>query len=215
MCLTCGCGRPNDPHKGETGKNGEDGVDCNITIDDLQEAADWAGVSLAQAAQNFVATLDVDTDAEEGEEVGDEDMYRSADEAVLGTILREAADKQYTLGVAWSTEPDKRPAMDGHRVKIAPDVLERTAWNFMRQRKVGLFHQDGTEGHGEVVESYIYRGPDWELTDAYGEKQLIRSGYWLVGILWDDPAWGLIKRRKLVKGLSPQGFAVFKPASTK
>lgn len=201
MCLTCGCGRPNDDH----------GVEDNITLDDLQAAADAQKISLNEAAQNFVTTLDVDTDDEPAlirdDEEGDGDMERA--EASISTLLRAEPEKRYTLSVAWSLNPDKRKAADGHRAVISPDVLEETAWNFMRNRKVGLYHQDGTEGHGEVVESYIYRGPDWEMTDATGQKQLIRAGYWLVGNVWDNAAWGLIKRG-LLDGLSPQGAATFR-----
>lgn len=304
MCLTCGCGRPNDDH----------GEKDNITIDDMQAAADVQKISLNEAAQNLVTTLDVDTEDEEntgpllvrGDEAGHDfhgnqykegsggaqitkpsgrealdahlysdhgisnpsqahspyaaaqyhdalhtstpgnpdrsghthdypgnaaarDRATSPDvaaanaaardrlfsrEASISILLRAEPEKRYTLSVAWGLEPDKRKAADGHRVFIKPDVLEATAWNFMRNRKVGLYHQDGTEGHGEVVESYIYRGPDWETVDATGEKQIIRSGYWLVGNVWDQSAWGLIKRG-LLNGLSPQGNATFRRVKKK
>src|SRR5882672_11168922 len=200
MCLTCGCGRPNDDH----------GEKDNITLDDLQAAADVQSISLNEAAQNLFTTLDVDTEDEE--DTGPllvREETKVVPEATISTLLRAEPEKRYTLSVAWGLEPDKRKAADGHRAIIKPEVLEETAWNFMRNRKVGLYHQDGTEGHGEVVESYIYRGPDWETTDASGEKQIIRSGYWLVGNVWDPAAWSLIKRG-YVNGLSPQGAATFR-----
>jgi hypothetical protein len=197
----------------------------------MQAAADAQSISLAEASQNLVTTLDIDTEDEDDSasllvspllarddeverggspyEEGTDHYDRTRPEAALSTLLRADKEKQYTLSVAWGLEPDKRKAADGHRAVIKPEVLEETAWNFMRNRKVGLYHQDGTEGHGEVVESYIYRGPDWEMVDATGAKQLIRAGYWLVGNVWDKAAWGLIKRG-LLNGLSPQGSAMFK-----
>ncbi len=199
MCLTCGCGRPNDDH----------GDKDNITLDALQDAADACGCTLKQAANNFVSTLDVDTNAED--DWGNPVVRGEYKEPELQSLLRAEPEKKYTLAVAWGLDPDKKPAADGHRVVISPDVLERTAWDFMRKRRVGLYHQDGTEGHGEVVESYIYRGPDWTLEDISGTKQIIRAGFWLVGNVWDDSAWSLIKRGFL-DGLSPQGGATFKKA---
>lgn len=44
MCLSCGCGSPNDKH----------GDERHITQDDLQQAAEAAGVSPQQAAQNIM-----------------------------------------------------------------------------------------------------------------------------------------------------------------
>jgi hypothetical protein len=43
MCLSCGCGRPDDPM----------GDASNITMDTLQRAADAAGISPAEAAKNI------------------------------------------------------------------------------------------------------------------------------------------------------------------
>ncbi|HEX9234794.1 MAG TPA: hypothetical protein VF972_00775, partial [Actinomycetota bacterium] len=47
MCLTCGCGRPNDDH----------GDPAHITMDDLQKAADAAEISVQEAANNLQQTL--------------------------------------------------------------------------------------------------------------------------------------------------------------
>ena len=46
MCLTCGCGKPNDKH----------GDNRNITQNDLDMAAQAAGISSDQAMQNMVNT---------------------------------------------------------------------------------------------------------------------------------------------------------------
>jgi hypothetical protein len=47
MCLSCGCGEPNDNH----------GDDRHITLDMLQEAAEAAEVSPEEAVNNIVETL--------------------------------------------------------------------------------------------------------------------------------------------------------------
>ena len=47
MCLSCGCGKPNDTH----------GDDRHITQDRLNQAAQAAEISPQQAAQNIVDGL--------------------------------------------------------------------------------------------------------------------------------------------------------------
>jgi hypothetical protein len=47
MCLSCGCGEPNNDH---------DDPD-QITYEDLQKAADAAGITVEQAADNIKAGL--------------------------------------------------------------------------------------------------------------------------------------------------------------
>ena len=46
MCLTCGCGEPNDNH----------GDGRHIIMDDLNNAADAADVSVDEAARNLQET---------------------------------------------------------------------------------------------------------------------------------------------------------------
>ncbi len=46
MCLTCGCGEPNDDH----------GDSRHITMDELKQAAEAAEVSVDEAARNFQET---------------------------------------------------------------------------------------------------------------------------------------------------------------
>jgi hypothetical protein len=47
MCLTCGCGIPNDDH----------GDERNITYDDLKAASDAAGASVEEVLNNFNETV--------------------------------------------------------------------------------------------------------------------------------------------------------------
>ena len=108
--------------------------------------------------------------------------------------------------------PDVAKAVDGFRDAISPDALEETAWEWMRKsRRIGLLHGDlfgrgSGEGHAEPVESYIYRGPDWTITGANGQQQLVKAGDWLLGLVYDAETWPLVKAG-LIDGLSPQGSA--------
>lgn len=43
MCMSCGCGEPNEAH----------GSTDNITMDTIQRAADAAGISTSQVAENI------------------------------------------------------------------------------------------------------------------------------------------------------------------
>ncbi len=45
MCMSCGCGTPNDTH----------GDERNITQDDLDRAAEAAGIRREQAAENIMS----------------------------------------------------------------------------------------------------------------------------------------------------------------
>lgn len=46
MCLSCGCGRPNDPH----------GDERNIVLAQITAAAQAAGITTTEAAANLMAT---------------------------------------------------------------------------------------------------------------------------------------------------------------
>lgn len=113
-------------------------------------------------------------------------------------------EQRYVLGVAHQAGPDERinEGADGGRDYFSPAELEKAAWGFLRKGPtVGLAHVDGTEGAAEVVESYIYRGPDWELDGV-----VVKSGDWLVGAILDEFAWDLYKAGH-IDGWSIQGTA--------
>lgn len=114
-------------------------------------------------------------------------------------------EQQYVLGVAYQAGPDPRIAKgaDGYRDYFTPEELEKAAWSFLKGgAQVGLFHAANTLGHATVVESYIYRGPDWD----FGDGTVVKAGDWLIGAICDDLAWSLVKSGK-VTGFSPQGAA--------
>ena len=120
-----------------------------------------------------------------------------------------ADPQRYLLGVAYQAGRDPRIAKgaDGSRDYFTPDELEKAAWSFLKSNpSVGLFHADGTEGHAEVVESYIHRGTPWVVDDTPGREVIVRKGDWLIGVILDEAAWSLFEKGEIT-GFSPQGFA--------
>lgn len=116
-----------------------------------------------------------------------------------------ADEQRYVLGVAYQAGPDPKiqRGADGGRDFFSAEELEKAAWNYLAKGPtVGLFHADGTEGCADVVESYVYRGPDWDL----GDGTVVKSGDWLIGAVLDEPAWELYKAGRIT-GFSPQGAA--------
>lgn len=114
-------------------------------------------------------------------------------------------EQRYVLGVAYQAgrDPMIKRGADGGRDFFSKEELEKAAWGFLQNGpETGLFHADGTEGAATVVESYIYRGPDWHI----GNDVVVKSGDWLVGAILDEHAWELYKAGR-VTGWSPQGSA--------
>lgn len=193
-CLSCGCvlqgGSPTDDHDD----------DANITIGDLTEAANAPACAcgLNQAAQNIVDSLAViqakqAAEARELEELGEDVVLKA---------LVPGVPKRYVLGVAYAADD-----LDGHKEFTSAAEVEKAAWNYARNhRRIGFYHVDGTETHADLVESYIYRGPDWVTTDIDGQEQVIKAGDWLIGGILDEPGFDLVVKRK-ADGWSMDGAA--------
>lgn len=116
-------------------------------------------------------------------------------------------EQRYLLTVAHQAGQDERivKGKDGRRDFFSAQELEKAAFSFIPNgAQVGLFHIDGTVGRAEVVESYIYRGPDWTIAAVDGSEQIVKSGDWLVGMICDPVAWELYKTGR-VSGVSIQG----------
>jgi len=180
LCLSCGCvltgGSPTDDHDDE----------ANITLGDLTDAANAQGQSLNQTAQNICDAL---ASIEAAQSV-----YIEGDGGDIDAVMKAlgVGPKRFVLGVAY---PADTP--DGHNEWMSTDELERAAWDYARNhRRVGFFHADGTEGHGDVVESYLYRGPNWTTTDIDGQTQVIKAGDWLLGAILDPVGFDLVQKRK-------------------
>lgn len=189
MCLSCGCcatgGSPTDDH----------GDDSNIVLRDLTDAANAQGITLAQAAQNIADSLA--TNAFPVETAVDVEP-----DAVLKALEVSANPQRFVLGIAFPSEK-----LDGHKEWMSRAEVENAAWNYVRKgRTVGFYHADATLGHAEIVESYIYRGPDWVTKDIEGAEQTIREGDWLLGAILDPPAFDLVLKGK-ADGWSLDGLA--------
>lgn len=114
--------------------------------------------------------------------------------------------QRYLLALAYQAGADERitKGADGARDYFSVAELEKAAWSFLPQgAAVGLFHgPEQTVGHFQVTESYIYRGPDWDL----GDDVVIKAGDWLIGGICDEVAWNLYTNGHIT-GMSPQGTA--------
>lgn len=127
-------------------------------------------------------------------------------EGVAGMLVKSDDERRYTLTVAYpANKPDIGVAKDGFQDFASKTVVEEAAWNYMlKSRNVGAWHEGGTDGSGEVVESYIYRGPDWAIKSANGEEVTVTSGDWLMGIIWAEDSFTAIKEGRAT-GVSMQG----------
>lgn len=150
---------------------------------------------------SFRITVKIDQEESVSKETVDKDV-------IEGTVIKSTEEQRYTLQVAYAHSlPDIGIAQDGHQDFASADAVEKAAWSYLRKSpNVGLWHRDGTDGSGEVCESYIYRGPDWTIKAADGSEQVIKSGDWLMGIIWGEDSWPLVKQG-LIGGVSPQGRA--------
>jgi len=120
-------------------------------------------------------------------------------------------ERRYVLGIAYQAGPLERiqAGADGGRDWFSPDELELAAWRFLlSEPKVGVCHMDGTTGAAQVVESYIYRGPDWHtgIFDGTASEVVVHAGDWLVGAILTPLSWEFYKAGKL-NGWSIQGEA--------
>ena len=129
-------------------------------------------------------------------------------ESVAGTLIKAEDERRYTLVVAYpASKPDANIAADGFRDFASHDAVEKAAWGYMlKSRQIGLWHQDGTEGAGACVESYVYRGPDWTIKSGTSEYT-VTAGDWLLGIQWSEDTWPLVKTGQ-IGGVSMQGSAI-------
>ena len=127
--------------------------------------------------------------------------------SVAGLMVKAEAERRFTLCVAYpASKPDANIAADGFRDFASSAAVENAAWSYMlKSRQVGLWHQDGTDGAGSVVESYIYRGPPWVIK-AGDAEHTVHAGDWLLGIQWSEDTWPLVKSGK-IRGVSMQGSA--------
>lgn len=195
MCWTCPCGDLEDDH----------GEAACLTTADMQAAANQIDSDIPHVVSNIVLAL-----SHFNPDLAKEVMASTTPYAGV-RVVKASDERRYTLGVAYpAMKTDVSRAADGHRDFVSPEALEKTAWEWMdKRRAINLFHKSGDQfdGHGTVVESYIYRGPDWTVDSPVdGKPYVIKAGDWLMGCQWSDYAWALVKAG-LVNGWSPEGSA--------
>jgi len=192
MCWSCGCNELTEKHS-----------PAAIATPDMQAAADDAGVDVAHVVGNIVVAL-----SRVSPDVVKHARAHGSPYAAC-RVVKTAAERRFTLGVAYpAMKADVRRAADGHRDFVSPEVLEQTAWDWLvKYRDVNLFHKEGTVGHFTPTESYIWRGPTWTVESPVdGKPYVVRKGDWMLGGVWDEFGWALVKNG-LVNGWSPEGGA--------
>ena len=128
--------------------------------------------------------------------------------SIAARLVKSAPERRYTLHCAYpAMKADVVTAADGYKDFASPEAVENAAWSFLtKSPKIGLWHKNGTEGAGRVVESYIHRAGDWTITAADGSTQVIKTGDWLVGVQWEPSTWEMSKDGR-IRGVSLQGSA--------
>ncbi len=123
------------------------------------------------------------------------------------TVLKADPADRFLLTVAYSAHKMPARGADG-RVDIAgARALEKAAWSFARHGfRVGIDHKPGGEGAAQVVESWIHRGPPWEITCPDGTTETVKAGDWLVGMILSPQTWREYKAGRF-GGVSMQGRA--------
>lgn len=151
--------------------------------------------------------LTIAIEPEKSTDVHKSDMGTNDDMAACA-VFKSVEESRVTVGLAYPADKkDVAVAADHHLDFAGKNAVERACWTFTaKSRLIGLQHQDGTEGHGTVVESGIHRGPDWIIKGDDGQDKIIKDGDWVMAVQWDEPTWQLVKAKRL-NGLSPQGRA--------
>jgi hypothetical protein len=172
-----GAGAPDDDH----------GDSRNITLAELAAAAEAAGITLTQAAENILAAV-----------------YTAL--AAPEIVAKDAEPQRFCLGIAYTAGVNPRIAkgLDGGRDVFSEAELERACHSFMLSgQQHGMFHAEGTEGAARPVENYIYRNP---IPWVVAPDLIVRKGDWVLGALLEDKPWELAKAGK-ANGWSMQGTA--------
>jgi hypothetical protein len=122
--------------------------------------------------------------------------------------VTKSEEQRYTLTVVYPCSGKGTPEPDFHGDIMSEVELEKSAWGFMEKGtdRIGLMHRPGTSGAGKVVESYIWRAPEWKVKDMGGNEQSVSPGDWVMGIVWTPEAWTAIKNGQIT-GVSLQGAA--------
>jgi len=191
-----------------------DGIDDELDDEDL---ADLLGVT--ELVEYHPARVDAVPDPANGtgwllmkQAAG----ARQSPARAVARVLKADGEKRFTLALAYPADRvDVSVAQDGARDFASAGANEAAAWSFMKSgARIGLMHEDGTEGAGTCVESHLHRGPDLAMTAVDGTQQVIRDGDWIIGVIWDEQTWQAIKAGRYA-GVSMQGSAMRRKPSAK
>lgn len=127
---------------------------------------------------------------------------------VEGLVVKQQEELRTTLVVAYpANKADAAVAADGHRDFASKEAVRDAAWNYLKKsRNIGLRHEDGTDGAGEVVESFLWPAEDWTVKAADGSEHVVQEGDWMLKIRWSPEAWEMVKSGE-IGGVSMQGRA--------
>lgn len=138
-------------------------------------------------------------------------MSKKGENLALRLLKSEGAPKRFTWGCVYQANVVPKRGADNFLDVAKAETLEKACWRFMVEHQdVGLLHQDGTSGSGQVVECAIHRGPAYKTTAADGTSVEVNPGDWLLGVVWSPKAWQLITSGR-VTGYSFQGSARRRP----
>lgn len=192
MCITCGCGdyEHRHPHS------------HSLVWDDIERAAQDAGLSPKATAWNIVRGVNAMTEREETQKVS------------FSTVVKASDEDRFLLLVVY--DPNRMPLRGAdQRVDLAsPRVLEKACWRFMENgARGGLNHEPGHPEAIRCVENYVYRNPvPWVTDHPDGSQTVVKAGTWLAGFILDEPTWADYKAGKY-SGVSMQGDAARIPAT--
>ena len=163
---------------------------------------------MSESTATFRIKISVEPEVAEASKSAPTDVDTSL---IASEVIKSVPEQKFTLCVSYpARRPDVGVAQDGFRDWASEESVEKAAWSYLRKSpKVGLWHESEgrSEGIAEVVESYIYRqDTPWIIKAADGTEQKICKGDWLIGLVWTDAGWNLVKSGE-VRGISPQGRA--------
>jgi hypothetical protein len=124
-------------------------------------------------------------------------------------VFKAIDERRYTLGLCYpALKADAGTAADGHRDFAGAPALRDAAWEWMtKSRSIGLGHAADTQNAGTVVESYLWPSETpWVVKATDGSEQRVEKDDWLLGVVWREDVWPLVKSGQLT-GYSFQGGA--------
>lgn len=140
--------------------------------------------------------------------------YLSSLASTLGTYrpLTKSSTDRIVKGVVYAP-PANRRDVDKQDQWARASTIRKKAYGFLTgDRIIGIGHLDGTEGKGEVVESYIHDGPPYTVDGPHG-PETVPTGAWVLAVrVDDDDTWARIEAGDL-QGWSEQGSTKLKSAT--